>query len=119
MFWCTPFRNFLRKKTIFRNFDQWSEIWAVSAGRPLGQGVCPSLGNRVIVPARQAIEAGGIHSLESIPGLHKRLKIRAQANVSKKEMHEFLTASAHFQEAGLCCLFKKYYGVQIYVADYF
>ena len=43
MFWCTPFRNFLRKKTIFRNFDQWSEIWSVSAGRPLGQGVCPSL----------------------------------------------------------------------------
>ncbi len=31
--------------------------------------------NRVIVPARQA---GGIHSLESIPALHKRLKIRAQ-----------------------------------------
>ncbi len=32
--------------------------------------------NRVNVPARQATEAGGIHSLESIPGLHKRLKIR-------------------------------------------
>jgi hypothetical protein len=31
----------------------------------------------VIVPARQATQAGGIHSLESIPGLHKRLKIRA------------------------------------------
>jgi hypothetical protein len=31
----------------------------------------------VIVPARQATKAGGIHSLESIPGLHKRLKIRA------------------------------------------
>ncbi len=27
--------------------------------------------------ARQAIKAGGIHSLESIPGIHKRLKIRA------------------------------------------
>ncbi len=34
--------------------------------------------NRVIVPARQATQAGGIHSLESIPGLHKRLKIRAK-----------------------------------------
>jgi hypothetical protein len=33
--------------------------------------------NRVIVPARQATEAGGIHSLESIPGPHKHLKIRA------------------------------------------
>jgi hypothetical protein len=26
--------------------------------------------------ARQATKAGGIHSLESIPGLHKRFKIR-------------------------------------------
>jgi hypothetical protein len=34
--------------------------------------------NRVIVPARPATYSGGIHSLESIPGLHKRLKIRAQ-----------------------------------------
>ncbi len=33
--------------------------------------------NRVIVPARQATQAGGIHSLESILGLHKRLKILA------------------------------------------
>jgi hypothetical protein len=31
----------------------------------------------VIVPARQATLAGGINSLEAIPGLHKRLKIRA------------------------------------------
>ena len=43
MFWFKPFRNFLRKITILRNFDQWSEILSVSAGRPLGQGVCPSL----------------------------------------------------------------------------
>ncbi len=34
--------------------------------------------DRVIVPARQATQAGGIHSLESIPGLHLCLKIRAQ-----------------------------------------
>jgi hypothetical protein len=34
---------------------------------------------RTIVPARQATKAGGIHSLESIPGLHKRLKKPAQA----------------------------------------
>ncbi len=33
--------------------------------------------NRVIVPARQATQAGGIHSLALIPGLHIRLKIRA------------------------------------------
>jgi hypothetical protein len=38
--------------------------------------------NRVIVPARQAKLAGGIHSLESIPGLYKRLKIRAQDTVT-------------------------------------
>ena len=34
--------------------------------------------NRVIVLARQATKTGGIDPLESIPGLHKRLKIRAQ-----------------------------------------
>jgi hypothetical protein len=31
-----------------------------------------------MVPARQATWAGGIYSLESIPGFHKRLKVRAQ-----------------------------------------
>jgi hypothetical protein len=35
------------------------------------------VGKGVIVPACQATKAGGIYSLESIPGLHKRLKIRA------------------------------------------
>ncbi len=39
--------------------------------------------NRVVVPARQATKAGGIVSLESIPGLHKSLKIRAQEPLSK------------------------------------
>ena len=43
MFWFKPFRNFLRKITIFRTFDQWSEILSMSDGRPLSQGVCPSL----------------------------------------------------------------------------
>ncbi len=43
MFWFKPFRNFLRKITILRNFDQWSEILSMSDGRPLSQGVCPSL----------------------------------------------------------------------------
>jgi hypothetical protein len=33
----------LPKITIFRNFDQWSEILSMSDGQPLGQGVCPSL----------------------------------------------------------------------------
>ncbi len=33
--------------------------------------------NRVVVPARQATQAGGIDTLESIPGLHKSLKIPA------------------------------------------
>ncbi len=40
--------------------------------------------NRVIVPARQATQAGGIHSLESIPGPHKHLKVRAQDCYSEK-----------------------------------
>ncbi len=43
MFWFKSFRKFFRKIAIFRNFDHWSEILSVSAGRPLGQGVCPSL----------------------------------------------------------------------------
>jgi hypothetical protein len=34
--------------------------------------------NRVVVPARQATWSGGIDSLESILGLLKCLKIRAQ-----------------------------------------
>ena len=44
MFWFKSFRKFFRKIAIFRNFVHWSEILSVSAGRPLGQGVCPSLG---------------------------------------------------------------------------
>ncbi len=43
MFWFKPFRNFLRKITILRYFDQWSEILSMSDGRPVSQGVCPSL----------------------------------------------------------------------------
>jgi hypothetical protein len=43
MFWFKPFQNFLRKITIFRYFNQWSEILSMSDGRPLSQGVCPSL----------------------------------------------------------------------------
>ncbi len=42
--------------------------------------------NRVFVPARQATYAGGIHSLESIPGLHKRLKIRALLSTTTPEL---------------------------------
>jgi hypothetical protein len=37
--------------------------------------------NRFVVPARQATQTGGIGSLESILGLLKSLKIRAQVAV--------------------------------------
>ncbi len=37
------FRIFCEKIAIFRTFDHWSEILSMSAGRPLGQGVCPPL----------------------------------------------------------------------------
>ncbi len=40
-------------------------------------GYAPSR-NRVVVPARQATQPGGIGSLESILGLLQSLKIRAQ-----------------------------------------
>ncbi len=43
MFWFKSFRKFFRKIAIFRNFDHWSEILSMSAGRPLSQGVCPPL----------------------------------------------------------------------------
>jgi hypothetical protein len=40
-------------------------------------------------------EAGGIHSLESIPGLHKRLKIRALSASKQtcKESDVYLTSN--------------------------
>jgi hypothetical protein len=43
MFWFKSFRKFFRKIAIFRNFDHWSEILSMSAGRPISQGVCPPL----------------------------------------------------------------------------
>jgi hypothetical protein len=36
----------------------------------------------LVVPARQVIKAGGIDSLESIPGLLKRLQIQAQTTLA-------------------------------------
>ena len=45
--------------------------------------------NSVVVPARQATQAGGIDSLESIPGLLKSLKIRALRNKLEKADKEF------------------------------
>ena len=63
MFWFKPFRNFLRKITIFRYFDQWSEILSMSDGRPLGQG-CPSLSNSPHLPQfQQSAEATPLWSL--------------------------------------------------------
>ncbi len=41
--------------------------------------------NRVVVPARQATQPGGIGSLESILGLLKSLKIRAQQSHTGKQ----------------------------------
>jgi hypothetical protein len=43
MFRFRSFRIFCEKIAIFRTFDHWSEILSMSAGRPLGQGVCPPL----------------------------------------------------------------------------
>jgi hypothetical protein len=40
------------------------------------------IGYRTGTPGSQATKAGGIHSLELIPELHKRLKIRVQATYS-------------------------------------
>ena len=43
MFRFRSFQIFCEKIAIFRTFDHWSEILSMSAGRPLGQGVCPPL----------------------------------------------------------------------------
>ena len=43
MFRFRSFRIFYEKIVIFRTLDHWSEILSLSAGRPLSQGVCPSL----------------------------------------------------------------------------
>jgi hypothetical protein len=70
-----PQRNctFMNSASVNRKLNKHStelellnSLWGLETGR-----------NRVIVPARQATKASGIHSLESILGLHKRLKIRA------------------------------------------
>ncbi len=46
-------------------------------------GLGPSR-NRVVVPARQATQPGGIGSLQAVLGLLKILKIRAQSRVTSK-----------------------------------
>jgi hypothetical protein len=40
--------------------------------------------NRVVVPARQATQAGGLDTLESIPGFFKSLKIAPLDVVSRR-----------------------------------
>ncbi len=77
------FVNYLQTACCFYNQDTQYRYWQqleiylilswnfykVCGGQELRR-------NRVIVPARhrQATQAGGIHSLESIPGHHKHLK---------------------------------------------
>jgi hypothetical protein len=68
--------------------------------------------NRVIVPARQATLAGGIHSFESIPGLCKHLKIGAQlpheTGNAKTTCHILLFASLCMQRSGCgACGFER------------
>ncbi len=57
----------------------------------------------VIVPARQATQAGGIHSLEPIPTLHKRLKIRALGKVQYKYQYQHSG-----ENIKTLCLYMKY-----------
>jgi hypothetical protein len=61
----------------------WSDhYWAGIYEQSMG-AVEPSR-NRVILPARQATKAGGIDSLESIPGLLKSLKTGLLTHVESK-----------------------------------
>ncbi len=49
----------------------------------------------VVVPARQAIQAGGINSLKSIPGLLKSLKIPSRSQL--KNLKEAAAAAYIFR----------------------
>jgi|688.fasta_scaffold311970_1 hypothetical protein len=69
----------VRKNSLTGKF--WAEIFTQSHNL---WGLEPSR-NRVVVPARKAIQSDGIGSLESILGLLKSFKIRA------------LDAAPHFQ----------------------
>jgi hypothetical protein len=59
MFWFKSFRKFFRKIAIFRNFDHWSEILSMSAGRPLSQGVCPPL--PILLQPNRQTDPGNIY----------------------------------------------------------
>ncbi len=71
------FENFKEPKNRFQGIDS-----CAGSSKPSMGSQEPSR-NRVIVPARQATQAGGIHSLEWIPVLHKRLKVRARDGIFK------------------------------------
>jgi hypothetical protein len=63
---------------------------------------------RVIVLARRATQYCGIVSLESIPGLHKRLKIRAQYRTQfKNKRNGRLRELCKCEDDFLICDFKK------------
>jgi hypothetical protein len=57
--------------TFLFSSDQYWNFYTIYGGLELSR-------NRVVVPARQASQPSGISSLESILGLLKSLKIRAQ-----------------------------------------
>jgi hypothetical protein len=78
-------KNIIRRKkghrnvffAIYRNGTGGRRISIQSLNfLPIYGGYEPST-NRFIVLARPTTEAGGLDSLESIPGLHRSLKIRA------------------------------------------
>ncbi len=62
--------------------------------------------NRFVVPARQATQSSGINSLESIPGLHKSLKIPSL-------MPKCLTASKLIKEAEKYISCESYFGFYV------
>jgi hypothetical protein len=79
MFWFKSFRKIFRKIAIFRNFDHWSEILSMLAGRPLGQGVCPSLFKTSKTPTEILF---AYHFLSTFTSIFKEKKLLMEGSES-------------------------------------
>ncbi len=77
--------------------------------------------NAVVVSARQATWAGGIDSLESIPGPFKRLKLPSQSSWKKDKKNEqrrhqsFLSKSYMFLQY---IFFSEYFAIVFLKSDH-
>ncbi len=74
--------------------------------------------NRIVVPARQATQAGGIDSLESIPGLLYSLKIPVQMNCTLQPNSQSLSGGGGIRIKSTLCRSQLYSPVKDYEFGY-